>query len=177
MVDRILFLHGAGAQPAPGDNPVLEAARLQWPDADILAPGLPRPENPDPALWQEAIARAVRAVPDEPWAIVGHSLGGSEALRFLCHRVPSLLQCVITVSAPCWDRAEPGWDEPGFVLPPTAGRALADVDIVVVHAEDDDVVPPVHAHRLAERLPSAHLLLLPSGGHLPTGWAGRGLLC
>ncbi|ALU39193.1 hypothetical protein AS188_04845 [Kocuria flava] len=174
MVHRILFLHGAGPQPAC--NPLLEAVRRQWPEADVVAPALPRPEDPDPDLWQEAIGRAVREIPDEPWAIVGHSLGGSEALRFLCHRIPTLLQRVVTVAAPAWDPADPEWGEPGFALPPTAGRTLADLEIVVVHAEDDDVVPPDHARRLAEQLPSSRLVLLPRGGHLPTGWTGRGLI-
>ncbi|HST71984.1 MULTISPECIES: alpha/beta fold hydrolase [Kocuria] len=175
MVHRILFLHGAGPQPAA--NPLLQAVRRQWPDADLIAPALPRPEDPDPDLWQEAIGRVIRAIPDEPWVIVGHSLGGSEALRFLCHRIPTLLQRVVTVASPAWDPEDPGWSEPGFALPPTAGRTLADLEIVVVHAEDDDVVPPEHARRLGERLPSAHVVMLPSGGHLPTGWTGRGLIC
>lgn len=176
MVQRILFLHGAGLQPGPGNNPVLEAVRRQWPDADVVAPGLPSPEDPDPEQWQEALGRIIRAVPDEPWVIVGHSLGGSEALRFLCNRIPSLLQRVVTVSAPCWDPEDPHWNAPGFALPPTAGRTLADLEIIVVHAEDDDVVPHSHAHRLAERLPSAQLVLLPAGGHLPTAWTGKGLI-
>jgi predicted alpha/beta hydrolase family esterase len=176
VVQRILFLHGAGPQPAPGANPLLEALRRQWPDADVVAPDLPRPEDPDPELWQEAIGRVVRAIPDEPWVIVGHSLGGSEALRFLCHRIPTLLQRVVTVAAPCWDTEDPDWNEPGFALPSTVGRTLADLEIVVVHAEDDDVVPADHAHRLAERLPSAHLVLLGDGGHLPTSWTDKGLL-
>lgn len=176
MVQRILFLHGAGAQPGPGNNPVLEAVRRQWPDVDVVAPDLPSPEDPDPEQWQDALGRVVRAVPDEPWAIVGHSLGGSEALRFLCHRVPSLLQRVVLVAAPCWDPEDPEWSQPGFCLPHTAGRTLADLEIVVVHAEDDDVVPPAHARRLAERLPSARLVLLPAGGHLPTDWIRAGLI-
>ena len=175
MVQRILFLHGAGPRLGSGDHPVLEAVRTKWPRAELVAPQLPGPEDPDPDRWQDAIGRAIRAVPDEPWAIVGHSLGGSEALRFLCHRIPTLLQLVVTVAAPCWDHEDPDWNEPGFVLPPTAGRSLADLDIVLVHAQDDDVVPCDHAHRLAERLPSAQLLLLPAGGHLPTGWTDRGL--
>ena len=98
MVHRILFLHGAGPQPAA--NPLLQAVRRQWPDADLIAPALPGPEDPDPDLWQEAIGRVIRAIPDEPWVIVGHSLGGSEALRFLCHRIPTLLQRVVTVASP-----------------------------------------------------------------------------
>ncbi|MGX5359654.1 alpha/beta fold hydrolase [Kocuria sp. KH4] len=176
MVQRILFLHGAGPQPAPGGNPLLEAVRQQWPEADVVAPDLPRPDDPDPELWQEAIGRAVRAIPDEPWVIVGHSLGGTEALRFLCHRIPTLLQRVVTVAAPFWDAEDPDWNAPGFPLPPTVGRRLADLEIVVVHAEDDDVVPPAHARRLAERLPSARLVLLPAGGHLPTSWTEQDLL-
>jgi predicted alpha/beta hydrolase family esterase len=176
MVHRILFLHGAGPQPGPGANPVLEAVRRQWPDADLIAPELPRPEDPDPQLWQDAIGKVIRAIPDEPWVIVGHSLGGSEALRFLCHRIPTLLQRVITVAAPVWDAADPEWGHAGFALPPTAGRALADLEIFVVHAEDDEVVPPAHAHRLGERLPSAHVVMLPQGGHLPTEWTGQGLI-
>lgn len=174
MVHRILFLHGAGPQPA--ENPLLEAVRRQWPEADVVAPELPAPEDPDPRLWQDAIGRVVRAIPDEPWAIVGHSLGGSEALRFLCHRIPTLLQRVVTVAAPAWDPASPGWDLADFALPPTAGRTLADLEIVVVHAADDDVVPAEHAHRLAARLPSAHVVMLPAGGHLPVSWTARGLI-
>lgn len=173
MVQRILFLHGAGPRLGPRADPVLEAVGRKWPHAELVAQELPGADGPE--RWQEALGRAVRAVPDEPWIIVGHSLGGSEALRFLCHRIPALLQLVVTVAAPCWDPEDPDWNEPGFVLPPTAGRALADLDIVLVHAQDDDVVPSDHARRLAERLPSAQLLLLPSGGHLPTGWTDEGL--
>lgn len=176
MVQRILFLHGAGPRSGTGDNPLLEAVRLKWPDAELVAPSLPAPEDPDPERWQDAIARVIRELPDEPWMIIGHSLGGSEALRFLCNRIPTLLQRVVTVASPCWDQEDPDWNERGFVLPPTAGRTLADLDIVVVHAEDDDVVPVTHALRLADRLPSAQLVLLASGGHLPTEWTERGLM-
>ncbi|ROZ61772.1 hypothetical protein EDL96_12505 [Kocuria soli] len=181
MVNRILYLHGAGDDDGPDDE-IARELRAHWPDAEIIAPQLPPTDRPDSAqLWQHEIARAIRELPDEPWILVGHSLGGSEALRFLCLRRPTMLRRTVIVGAPLWEAPGPGqahdeshpWWGPAWALPLHADRALADLDVVIVHSEDDPVVPVAHAHRLDRMLSSARLQIAHRGGHRPVDWIRR----
>ncbi|KAA9393970.1 hypothetical protein FCK90_09940 [Kocuria coralli] len=179
MVNRILYLHGADDGGGP-DDLLARELRTHWPETEIVAPQLPSADLPDAAdQWQHEVGRAIRELPDEPWVLVGHSLGGSEALRFLCLRVPTLLRRTIIVGAPLWEAEHTGagpdhpWWGPQWALPARAGKILADADVVIVHSEEDPVVPVDHAYRLARLLPSSRMQIAHDGGHMPTDWVRR----
>lgn len=157
----ILFLHSAGPQGATdGSGPLLSQLRAALPEVGIDAPGLPSPEDPDPAAWEDAV-RAALTAHDAPVVIVGHSLGGAVALRVLAVDAASgrehPVTAVVTVNAPCWDAADPEWPVAEFGLPDGAGELLAGTEVRLLHGTADEVVAPVHAERLAARLPSASL--------------------
>lgn len=199
MVQRILYLHGADAAGG-GSDPLLEAIRQRWPELEIRTPHMPPIDTEDaPDLWQHEIARAIRELPDDPWVLIAHSLGASEALRLLCRHVPRNLRSMIAVAAPCWERTPtgsipiiepsvngsasasgstsaarlPSWIGSEWALPAHADRLLADLELVIVHAEDDDVVPVEHGRRLADLLPWARLQTPATGGHAPVAWVAR----
>lgn len=194
MVQRILYLHGAAAAGG-GPDPLLEAIRRRWPELEIRTPRMPPPDAEDaPDLWQHEIARAMRELPDDPWVLIAHSLGASEALRLLCRHVPGNLRSMIAVAAPCWERTPtgsipiitgstvapepavvrmPGWIGSEWALPAHADRLLADLELVIVHAQDDEVIPVEHGRRLADLLPWARLQTPATGGHAPVEWVAR----
>jgi proline iminopeptidase len=43
--------------------------------------------------------------------------------------------------------------------------ALSHIPVAIVHGALDFVCPPLFAHRLADRMPYAHLALVPGAGH------------
>lgn len=181
MLNRILYLHGAGPNTGP-DDAMAQELRSHWPEAEVLTPQLPSPDGPEaPEQWQHTIARAIRDMPDEPWTLVAHSLGASETLRYLCKHRPALLRRVVVVGTPLWDAEGPGvaedtaavWWGPQWALPLHAGRLLAEIDVIILHAQDDPVVPVAHAHRLAQLLPSSHLKISTHGGHMPLDWVRK----
>jgi pimeloyl-ACP methyl ester carboxylesterase len=43
--------------------------------------------------------------------------------------------------------------------------AFRDVDVVVMAGTNDRLTPPAHAHRIAERLPSSHVVVYQGAGH------------
>lgn len=85
----ILFLHSAGPQTTTeGSGPLLARLRAELPEALIAAPALPTPDDPDPEAWEDAV-RAEIADQEGPVVVVGHSLGGSVALRVLASGGPA----------------------------------------------------------------------------------------
>ncbi|WP_157235810.1 alpha/beta fold hydrolase [Brachybacterium sp. P6-10-X1] len=172
----ILFLHSAGPQSATeGSGPLLARLRAELPEALIAAPALPTPEDPDPAAWEEAV-RAEIAGPEGPVAVVGHSLGGSVALRVLAQGDPTsaaAVRGVVTIAAPCWDAGDPDWPVVGFGLPPDIAGALARLEVLLLHGTADEVVPPGHADRLRSRLPSPRVRRIEGMDHAAAAHADR----
>lgn len=172
----LLFLHSAGPQSTTeGSGPLLARLRAELPEVLIAAPALPTPDDPDPAAWEEAV-RAEIVGQEGPVVLVGHSLGGSVALRVLARGDPSwpaAVRGVVTIAAPCWDARDPDWPVVGFGLPPDVAGALAPLETLLLHGTADELVPPDHADRLRSRLPSAQVRRIEGMDHGAAAHADR----
>lgn len=125
---------------------------------------LPNPLAPDYRAWLAAALPLTQTWGSDT-VIVGHSLGGTFAMRLLEQPSVRPVRALITVGSPItvlhgffWMR--PFVDEVGRDgrLRRQAARRL------IMHAVDDPIVPASHAPIFA-RLLRAELRLLPSGGH------------
>jgi predicted alpha/beta hydrolase family esterase len=163
----ILFIHSAGEQSdTEGSGSFLRALREQLEPAFVVhAPIMPNPDSPEAGPWLEALGRRVEER-RAPFALVGHSLGGSIILKYLAENpIPPLMLGAVTVAAPFWDA--PDWEVPDYALPPTAGAALTGVKrLVLYHSRDDEVVAFDHLDRYAKLLPHAVVRPVDGRGHV-----------
>lgn len=159
---RILIIHGYKSSPEKNFFPWLKDA-LHAKGHEVIIPTLPNPEEPDPEEWVKALLEEVKAV-DEETIIVGHSLGGATALRYLeaveAHATP---KACILISTPWMIQAE---QLRGFFL------SELDFDVLMwkasrfyaIHAKDDHVIPFDHAQKYHSVL-HAKLVPVETGGH------------
>ena len=166
MARSALVAHSAGPQ-GPGEGSSTFVARLRdalgdhW---DVRFPILPDPDDPHYEPWSQALERELASA-DAPITVVGHSLGGSVALKLLSGReLADRIAGLVLVATPFWgDRdweaewALPaGWPGPDVGLPPTH----------LFHSRDDEEIPFEHLARYEARLPQAVVHPLDGNGHL-----------
>ena len=144
---RIIGVHGYRSSPRQHFWPLLED-ELKKRGHEVLIPELPDPENPDPETWTKALVEAARVLTDED-IIVGHSLGGAAALRFLeAAEARTTPKACVLISTPWFIKDE---RFRGFFL------SDLDHDVLmwraskfhIVHAKDDRVIPVDHAQKYA----------------------------
>lgn len=160
-----IFLHGAGVIPDPGhpqDYPLLATLLDLCPD--LIVPVMPTALDPTPDGWLDGMEQALRPLgPDA--VIIGHSLGGSTALKWMAERAPGFrAHSFLGLAMPHW--GPEGWNYPDFG--PTgeyAGATLGLGRMILAAAPDDDTVEMSHLDLYARDLPQAELIRLPDGGH------------
>lgn len=154
----ILYVHGADATP---DDPPLPALserlgalyKLTAPNLGLV----------DSSAWTKAIRAELDRAGPAP-IVIGHSLGGSHALKCLAELGPSVrVRGFIGLACPMW--RQPGWENDAFALPIWAPDALARLPMRFFHARDDDLVPPDHMEAYARLFPNARCHTLSTGGH------------
>ncbi|MDP2631651.1 MAG: alpha/beta fold hydrolase [Candidatus Uhrbacteria bacterium] len=147
---RIVLIHGYKASSQTNFFPWL-ADELREKGHEVIVLDLPNADAPDPEEWTKVLVEAVRYVDDET-IILGHSIGGAEALRFLeAVEARSTPHGVILVSTP-WMIGDEKFR--GFFL------SELDFDVlmwkaskfIVVHSRDDKVIPFDHAEKYADVL-------------------------
>ncbi len=147
---RIILIHGFNANPEMNFHPWLRD-ELHKEGFEVLAPELPFSGEPDLAEWLKAMEELVgRLEPDD--IILGHSLGGVMALRYLeAAEMTGTPRAVVLVAAP--------WSLKGNAMQSFFTHELdADVlmwkanDFIIVHSKDDDKVPFDHAEKYAKML-------------------------
>ena len=126
---------------------------------------MPLEDGAQYADWTARIASALPPRGDEV-VLVGHSVGGSVLLKYLCEEpVEVTVTGLYVIAAPFWG-ADAFWDWDEARLPEDAAEKLAVVPrIVLYHGRDDDVVPFAHLALYAARLPEATIRALDAGGH------------
>lgn len=99
-------------------------------------------------------------------ALVGHSIGGSVLLKYLCERpAPKRLIGLYAVAAPYWG-ADDAWTWDEMTLPTGAAARLAgDWPLVLYHSRDDEIVPFAHLSLYAAKLPRAMVREYDGRGH------------
>jgi predicted alpha/beta hydrolase family esterase len=159
---RIILVHGYKSSPKTNFWPSLEAA-LRQKGFDVVVPELPNPEEPDRDLWTTALIEACGKLSDQD-IIVGHSLGGAAALRFLeAAEARTTPHACLLISTP-WMIKDDRFR--GFFLTELDHDVLMwrASKFTVIHAKDDSVIPLAHAEKYADVF-HAKLITPETGGH------------
>lgn len=166
MSSSVLLVHSAGPQgPGEGSEPFVARLRKELgPGHEVLFPLMPLPADPHYEPWSERLDAVLSEL--ERVVVVGHSLGGSVALKHLAEtRGHVRISGLVLVATPFWGRdrewelewALPkGWPGAETKLPPT----------FLFHSRDDEEAPFAHLELYAKRLPQAEAHPVDGNGHL-----------
>jgi len=162
----VVFAHGGGDGAYEED--ALLAASLRAALGASYEVRYPRMPLEDSAGYRDWTARIASALPPRgrEVVLVGHSVGGSVLLRYLCEKVaePSVTGLFV-LAAPFWG-ADDFWDWDEARMPDDAAEKLAALPrIVLYHSRDDEVVPFSHLALYSARLPQATIRPVDAGGH------------
>src|SRR2546430_15180113 len=123
MSGTVLVIHGAG-------EPRGRAGKVYWEpllgnplgaNYIVRAPRMPQPTEPHYGTWASRIATLIAAIKNP--VLVGHSLGASVLLKYLCEAAPRpSFDGLFLIATPFWGR-----EFPEFALPPDCGARLRDV--------------------------------------------------
>ncbi|HEY4367493.1 MAG TPA: alpha/beta fold hydrolase [Steroidobacteraceae bacterium] len=171
MQRSVLFIHGAGTGAYAADRHLADALqRSLGTDYDVQCPQMPDEENCPYAEWSAEIEKRLSAATD-PVTLVGHSVGGSVLLKYLCDRPPSdrrgasQVAGLFAIAAPYWG-ADKGWHWDDVTLPPDAAEKLAgDWPLIFYQSRDDEIVPFAHLSLYARKLPRATIRIVDGRGH------------
>ena len=162
----VLFVHGAGEGAYEEDRLLVASLRdALGPSCEVRYPRMPLEESARYADWTARIAAALPPRGSEV-ILVGHSVGGSVLLRYLCEEpVEASIAGLFVIAAPFWG-ADAFWVWDEGRLPEDAAEKLAIVPrIFLYHCRDDEVVPFSHLALYSARLPQAAVRPLDVGGH------------
>jgi predicted alpha/beta hydrolase family esterase len=166
MQKRVLFIHGAGDGAYAADR--LLANSLQsalGAGYDVQCPQMPDEEDAPYAAWADEIDKRIRSA-SGPIVLVGHSVGGSVLLKFLCDRPPvPRLAGLFVIATPYWG-ADTFWHWEEASLPADAESKLAgDWPLFFYHSRDDETVPFAHLAMYTAKFPRATIRALDGRGH------------
>lgn len=162
-ISDITILHGYGVTPEkmwfPWLHRLLEARGYA-----VRVPAMPEPLNPDYRKWRRAALPIART-----WGprslVIGHSVGGTFALRLLEREVKKPIAGLVMVGSPFTATVNVKPYVRFFAKPmdwkgvrARAGR------INLIHAKNDPFVPYDHVVRYSEML-DAKSTIVPKGGH------------
>jgi predicted alpha/beta hydrolase family esterase len=162
----VLFVHGAGDGAYEEDGLLVASLRdALGPSYEVRYPRMPLEDGAQYSDWTARIASALPPGRSEV-VLVGHSVGGSVLLRYLCEGpVEASVTGLFVIAAPFWG-ADEFWDWDEARLPEDAAEKLATVPrILLYHSRDDEVVPFSHLALYSARLPQATIRPASAGGH------------
>jgi len=165
-MSEVLVVHSSGPQgPGEGSGPFVARLREELgSDYRVSFPLMPNPDNPRYEPWGEGLERALLEIKG-PIVVVGHSLGGSVALRHLpASAQRESVDRLVLVATPFWGTSDweaewalpEDWPAPASELPP----------ISLFHSRDDEEIPVAHLDLYAKRIPEATTHALDGNGHL-----------
>jgi predicted alpha/beta hydrolase family esterase len=158
----VILLHGYKSGPGMHFFPWLADA-LKAQGFEVVVPELPNAEEPDRDLWTKAAVDSVNVLTDKD-IVVGHSLGGATALRFLeAAEARTTPHACVLISTP-WMIKDDKFRS--FFLTELDYEVLMwrASKFAIIHAKDDPVIPLDHAERYAEVF-HARLITPETGGH------------
>ena len=159
-------MHSSGPQgPGEGSEPLVGRLREELgAEYEVQFPIMPDTEtDPHYEPWRERLEAELASLEGKV-IIMGHSLGGSVALKYLGEGGLDGVAGLVIAEAPFWGST--GWERE-WALPegwPPEGAELPPIHLF--HSRDDEEVPFAHLDRYAERLPEATARPLDGCGHL-----------
>lgn len=166
MSRAVLFIQGGGTGAYDADRLLADSLeRALGANWEVHYPQIPAEENCPYPSWSAEIDARLASMKG-PVALVGHSIGGSVLLKYLCDRPsPSRITGLSVIAAPYWG-ADPSWRWDEMTLPADATVRLAgDWPLVFHHSRDGEIVPFSHLALYAARLPRAMVREYDGRGH------------
>jgi uncharacterized protein len=132
---------------------------------EIIRPSMPSKYNAKYAEWKIWFEKYLPVL-QEGAVCIGHSLGGIFLAKYLAENtLPKKLSALFLVAAP-YDDTESGYSLADFTLPPSlAGIPTQASRVVLVHSEDDPVVPFADFLKYRVALPDADTMVFKDRGH------------
>ncbi|WP_368563333.1 alpha/beta hydrolase [Pseudoxanthomonas sp. UTMC 1351] len=166
MNGSVLVIQGGGTGAYAADRVLADSLeRALGADWEVQYPQMPDEENCPYPEWKAEIDARLVSIKGSV-ALVGHSIGGSVLLKYLCDP-PSPLSILglFVVAAPYWG-ADPSWRWEEMALPADAAARLAgDWPLFLYHSRDDEIVPFSHLALYAAKLPRAAVREYDGRGH------------
>jgi uncharacterized protein len=166
MKKHVLFIQGAGTGAYAEDRLLADSLQRELGAGyDVQCPQMPDEENSPYPQWQAEIDARLAAM-HGCVALVGHSVGGSVLLKYLCDRpATSRVAGLFVIAAPYWGASEFwSWDE-GALPADAAARLAGTWPLIFYQSRDDEVVPFAHLALYAAKLPRATIREFDGRGH------------
>lgn len=171
MPDRtVVFIQGAGEGAYREDSKLAEDLGLQLgPGYRVRFPEMPNEADADYETWTKTILEEI-AVAGNGAILVGHSVGGSVAIKLMTDRPPKQsVAGLFLISAPFW-HDDDFWHWKEARLPPDAAARLPDgMPLFLYHGREDKAVPFSHVEMYAAVFPRATVHRLPGRDHQLNG--------
>jgi len=164
-LDTVFLFHGTGGNSRENWFPWL-STELRQRNFLPVVPDFPHPDQPVLAEWLDSFSRYADSV-DERTIFVGHSLGGTFALRLLEQQQFPIRACLLVASV--WDIMGNAFDAivQTFTRDPYHWETLRKRagHFSVLHSENDPYIRLSQAEELARHL-GVDVTLIRGGGHL-----------
>jgi uncharacterized protein len=166
MQNLVLFIQGGGTGAYAEDRHLSESLqRALGAEYQVQYPQMPDEENCPYPEWKAQIDARLSAATGAV-ALVGHSVGGSVLLKYLCDQRPKApVAGLFVIAAPYWG-ADADWRWDDVALPLDAAAKLAGTwPLILYHSRDDETVPFAHLALYAAKLPRATIQTFDGRGH------------
>lgn len=164
---QLLFIHSAGSQKSGQGSSGLAAfiKSSLGEEYHVLCPRMPEPENPQCTSWQEQLKEEFSLIKNDVM-LIGHSLGGSVLLKFLCEEeIDITIAGLFLIAAPFWG-SDDNWQNDEFMLPEGFPSTLPSINnLVLYHSKDDPIVPFTHMEHYKKHFSHAHARVLEGDDH------------
>lgn len=166
-MSTILIFHGIGGDSQENWFPWLKA-ELEKQKHRVIVPNFPHPDTPKLDEWLTHIKKYEDSI-DTDTVFVGHSLGGSFALRLLETMNHPIRATFLIASV--WETQENEYAPlmTSFTEAPYDWKTIQKNggDMHIIHSDDDAYLPLSYAEELHKNL-ECRMTIIPEGKHLNT---------
>ena len=162
---KVLFIHGGGDDAHQWDKKIVDRLQaLLGSERPIDFPLIGGLESLDWAAIDQQLGDALRALPKGA-IVVAHSVGAAAMLKLLSSGTDPTLAHLFLL-APPYEGVDSEWGETDFSVPLDFARRLPkNLPITLWHSDDDEDIPVDSAHRYAEKMPKAKIVIVHGYGH------------
>lgn len=161
----VLFIHGGGDDAHAWDQKIVDRLQaLLGPETPIAFPLIEGLEALEGAQVTGELGDVLRAMPKGA-IVVAHSVGAAAVLKLLSSGADPKLAALFLL-APPYEGADGEWGETDFSFPADFARRLPKgLPVTLWHSDDDEDIPVDNAHRYAEKMPQAKIVIVHGYGH------------